>query len=148
MKKLYVLFTLALPLLLISCSTKNKKQEESKPTQEAVGADKDQHGCITSAGYIWSDVLQECVRPWEVGILFEKIENAEDTAVVIFSTDSLQVELIIPGEDTRVLERRSAQDGYVWNQEDDDTFNLSTKEGRMYLSKRQNVIYAETLKAE
>ena len=31
-----------------------------------VGADRDAHGCIGSAGYSWSETLQQCVRPWEV----------------------------------------------------------------------------------
>lgn len=28
--------------------------------------DRDEHGCIWSAGYSWDDTLQSCVRPWEV----------------------------------------------------------------------------------
>ena len=31
-----------------------------------VGNDRDVHGCIGSAGYSWSETLQQCVRPWEV----------------------------------------------------------------------------------
>lgn len=27
--------------------------------------DKDEHGCIGSAGYVWSEDTQQCVRPWE-----------------------------------------------------------------------------------
>ncbi len=30
-----------------------------------VGGDRDEHGCIGSAGYIWSEIDQQCVRPWE-----------------------------------------------------------------------------------
>ena len=30
-----------------------------------VGNDKDEHGCIGSAGYVWSEDAQQCVRPWE-----------------------------------------------------------------------------------
>ena len=33
---------------------------------EPVGADRDQHGCIGSAGYQWCNRQQECVRPWEL----------------------------------------------------------------------------------
>lgn len=29
------------------------------------GSDRDEHGCIGSAGYVWSESAQECVRPWE-----------------------------------------------------------------------------------
>jgi hypothetical protein len=30
-----------------------------------VGSDRDEHGCIGSAGYSWCDNLKECIRPWE-----------------------------------------------------------------------------------
>lgn len=30
-----------------------------------VGGDRDSHGCIPSAGYVWSETLSKCVRPWE-----------------------------------------------------------------------------------
>ena len=30
-----------------------------------VGGDRDSHGCIGSAGYIWSEVSRSCIRPWE-----------------------------------------------------------------------------------
>lgn len=32
---------------------------------ELVGNDKDEHGCIASAGYMWCEAKQECIRPWE-----------------------------------------------------------------------------------
>jgi hypothetical protein len=31
-----------------------------------VGADRDRHGCIGSAGYSWCDRTQQCERPWEL----------------------------------------------------------------------------------
>jgi hypothetical protein len=30
-----------------------------------VGNDSDAHGCIGSAGYVWCEEKQECIRPWE-----------------------------------------------------------------------------------
>jgi len=30
-----------------------------------VGGDRDAHGCIGSAGYVWCDSLSQCIRPWE-----------------------------------------------------------------------------------
>ena len=32
---------------------------------QIVGGDKDEHGCIGSAGYVWSEEKQECIREWE-----------------------------------------------------------------------------------
>ncbi len=30
-----------------------------------VGNDRDEHGCIPSAGYVWCESKQKCIRPWE-----------------------------------------------------------------------------------
>ncbi|WP_434664605.1 hypothetical protein [Paraburkholderia sp. A3BS-1L] len=36
------------------------------PSSNAVGADRDAHGCIGSAGYSWCEHTQRCERPWEL----------------------------------------------------------------------------------
>jgi hypothetical protein len=33
---------------------------------ELLGADRDEHGCIRSAGYSWCAREASCVRPWEL----------------------------------------------------------------------------------
>ncbi|WP_241018211.1 hypothetical protein [Paraburkholderia sp. Tr-20389] len=33
---------------------------------DVVGADRDAHGCIGSAGYSWCEHTQRCERPWEL----------------------------------------------------------------------------------
>ena len=39
---------------------------EAPPVEpKMVGADRDAHGCIPSAGYLWDSVQQKCARPWE-----------------------------------------------------------------------------------
>lgn len=35
------------------------------PTQQLIGNDKDEHGCIGSAGYTWCAVKNKCLRIWE-----------------------------------------------------------------------------------
>ena len=32
----------------------NQETEETKVTEQKTGDDKDEHGCIASAGYVWS----------------------------------------------------------------------------------------------
>lgn len=34
--------------------------------QTMVGNDKDEHGCIGSAGYVWNETSEKCERPWEI----------------------------------------------------------------------------------
>ncbi|MFM7531658.1 MAG: hypothetical protein ACKO5J_04050 [Rubrivivax sp.] len=37
-----------------------------QPAPVAVGADRDAHGCIGSAGYRWCERDKACTRPWEL----------------------------------------------------------------------------------
>ena len=37
----------------------------NNPGGDIVGGDKDEHGCIGSAGYAWCEAKGECLRPWE-----------------------------------------------------------------------------------
>lgn len=42
--------------VLTGCSVNNSS---------LVGGDKDEHGCIGSAGYQWCSETDKCQRPWE-----------------------------------------------------------------------------------
>lgn len=84
MKK--IILTLAVTSMFIACcTTKNSTNAESASSaatdttamadttaladtlinRPLLGGDRDEHGCIPSAGYIWCEKLQKCVRPWE-----------------------------------------------------------------------------------
>ena len=71
---------MALASLMLACCTSKKTTESldtaaEDTTSEVVGdtlvnrpllgGDRDEHGCIPSAGYIWCEKLQKCIRPWE-----------------------------------------------------------------------------------
>jgi hypothetical protein len=38
---------------------------KSSSSDNLVGKDRDEHGCIGSAGYSWCEAKQKCFRPWE-----------------------------------------------------------------------------------
>lgn len=40
-------------------------QEPKESVNNLVGGDKDEHGCIGSAGYQWCEIKQKCLRIWE-----------------------------------------------------------------------------------
>lgn len=64
---------LMLPLaLLLGC------QPDTQPTETQVGADRDAHGCIPSAGYQWCAQQQACVRPWELSKTDEQLSTEEN----------------------------------------------------------------------
>ncbi|MGE5392493.1 MAG: hypothetical protein ACM3NH_01990 [Candidatus Saccharibacteria bacterium] len=45
------------------------KATPSTNNQQALGGDRDEYGCIPSAGYTWSQTKQKCVQPWEESVL-------------------------------------------------------------------------------
>ncbi len=53
----------ALMLTLVGCA---KEQDSAAGSSAPVGADRDEHGCITSAGYLWCAKTGQCERPWEL----------------------------------------------------------------------------------
>ncbi len=58
-------------------------------TSLIVGGDKDVHGCIGSAGYVWSTSSAACIRPWEQGTITEKDDKNDDKRMgcFIFTSD-------------------------------------------------------------
>jgi len=67
------------------------------------GTDRDEHGCLSSAGYVWSHVRHDCVRLWEAGTRFDA---GAHSAFLVFSTDSAFIEIFIPGKESVVCRRR------------------------------------------
>ncbi|UXD68682.1 hypothetical protein MUK51_15930 [Sphingobacterium faecium] len=69
-------------IMFMSCQSKNKQASQS-PETPLVGADKDAHGCIASAGYTWSTLKDSCVRPFEQ-IQLDVIDNKESYQTAAF----------------------------------------------------------------
>lgn len=75
-----------------------------------VGADRDDHGCLASAGYTWSEALHQCVRLWEAGT---RVENGSRAVYLVFDADSLRAEIFLP-DGGSVLCKRQAAHANVW----------------------------------
>lgn len=52
--------------------------DRSEPQSIMVGGDRDIHGCIASAGYLWCAKTEHCERPWELAerVGFENRQEA------------------------------------------------------------------------
>ena len=87
---------MAATLLLAACNT--------TPREPLVGADRDEHGCIGSAGYQWSALAGKCVRLFEQGIRLNPTDAGQTvSAFVLFNADQSQAELTLPeGEPIRL----------------------------------------------
>lgn len=100
--------------LLAGCGNSREKNAAAETEKtEIVGDDKDEHGCIASAGYTWSEVQKDCIRLWEKGVRLASVDDAENTLFIVFSPDSTQVELFFSEEDApnEILDRRSLPAG-------------------------------------
>jgi len=56
--------------------------------QLLLGSDRDEHGCIGSAGYLWCQVKQKCLRPWE--------EPCESETTVEYKNIEFDFNFILP----------------------------------------------------
>lgn len=99
MKKLILT---AVCLVGMSACNKPSKTTENTVTAEkkAVGADKDDHGCIGSAGQTWSELKQNCIQVFNEGFRLNPVAPEKDAAVisafVLWSQDKNKIELFLP----------------------------------------------------
>ena len=107
MKKAVILSGIVLSMLSCNSPKKEEVKEEKVNTEEnqepLVGADRDEHGCITSAGFSWSELQQTCVQLWEAGVRLDPIEVKGDDSVisafVLFNKDESKAEIILPNKE-------------------------------------------------
>lgn len=59
--RLKLLFGIILILSITGCMDTSTSKKAGMP-----GSDRDEHGCIGSAGYSWCERTKQCERPWEL----------------------------------------------------------------------------------
>ena len=122
MKKISTLIVLI--LFVSSCKLTDQKEgvEETKNAaattkDSTVVNDKDENGCLASAGYVWSKVNKECVKGFS-GIQLnpiDKPDNEDETlsAYVLFNEDASQAEIFLPKDTASIVLSRSTE-GKPW----------------------------------
>lgn len=115
----------------------------SHPEKLLLGGDRDEHGCLGSAGYTWCEVQKDCIRLFEKGVRMLATDGSGRLAFVVFAPDSMLVELFFSdGAPNEILQRRRLPSGeYTWNVEDDDTKNVRMVDGMWTISQRNHVIF-------
>ncbi|WP_461146157.1 hypothetical protein [Spirosoma pulveris] len=123
-------------ILLLTCGTLTVGQTRKQSTN---GGDKDAHGCIRSAGYTFSVLKNDCIRVFEQTIQLKEVSptgSFTSNATVIFSKDTKQAEVFIPGSATGVLLARSSKEGkFFWKKG-----NLTLLRLKGYVLKRGNQV--------
>ncbi len=145
MKKL-ILFVMALVLLGVLVVV----YLPITPNEPApkIGADKDVHGCIASAGYTYSVVRGGCIRVWEAGTALVPVVPMGDpvlNAYAVQSENGTQVEVFLPGVEQGVLLSRDENvdlpmwqgQGWTLTYDPDQGWKLSQYGQLVYASKAQ-----------
>ena len=99
MKKIiYIAFGL---FTLAACNNSSIKSTDQTPNQaEKLGSDKDDHGCLGSAGQTWSSMKQDCIQLFNVGFRLNPVNSLDTEAIIsafiIWSEDDTKLELFLP----------------------------------------------------
>lgn len=110
-------------LFFSSCKLTDSKPEEQVEASEstvkdsAAVSDKDENGCLASAGYIWSKVNKECVKLY-TGIQlnpFTNPQNEDDAlcAYILFDETREHAEIFLPNQESSMVLTRKAE-GQPW----------------------------------
>ena len=147
MKKAVILSGIV--LLMFSCNSPKKEEVKENLNQkveeqdELEGADRDEHGCITSAGFSWSELQQTCVQLWEAGVRLDPIEVKEGDAVisafVLFNKDESKAEIVLPKKEGSVILDKKSENLY-----EKDEYLYDDKEGTLSINGK--VVYKEESK--
>ena len=122
MKKITAL--LIIVLCFSSCKLIDNNDESDEKAKVAAAVkdstivnDKDENGCLASAGYVWSKVNKECVKGFS-GIQLNPTDNQDNqdetlSAYVLFNEDASQAEIFLPKDTTSIVLSRAAE-GKPW----------------------------------
>jgi len=161
MKKL--LLIPALILFLASCDLILKQRDDTEAevnTNENVvlGNDKDEKGCVTSAGYKWSLLRKECIRVFEEGYRLNavdtlKSDDMQQSAFVIFDKEATQAELYLPNTPKSILLKKQGDAVYKsgdWLLRTDSNYQLRKQGTVLYTAAviKENRIIGDDWKGE
>ncbi|MFP9113329.1 hypothetical protein ACLI1A_05270 [Flavobacterium sp. RHBU_3] len=137
MKKPLLLF--AACFSLVSCDYILKKQDDTAKTVQTdttkvmgTETETDKNGCVISAGYRWSVLKNDCIRPVEDAYRLNSVEKVEDesavkSAFVVFDEEKENAELYLPDTQTSVILKKKTDNVYIygaWSLHSDKGYSL------------------------
>lgn len=140
-----LLFVTGFSLLSCDIILKNHNDDEAEATTNkkvVLGNDKDENGCVSSAGYKWSELRKECIRVFEEGYRLNSIDQLEGestakSAFVIFEEGGNKAELFLPVSENSIILKKGSKTGPYTN----GAWKLYMQEGYK-LQKGSQLLYA------
>lgn len=113
---------------LVSCKKIEQEVEPEIVKKQTISdtienADKDENGCLTAAGYVWSQLNKECIRIYDSAIILypfanQNNENETLNAYIVFSKDGgNEAEIFFPNSEKGKIFIR-IEEGQPWIFED------------------------------
>lgn len=105
--------------------------------QSKIGGNKDNHGCISAAGYQWSTLTSNCIRAFEIKIQLSNISRTFNCGI-IFSEDKTKAEIFSKEGNFIMLSQNKKNDFYLSK----NGWVLEKNKNRwMIKSKNKKIIY-------
>ena len=78
---------------------------------QLIGGNKDEHGCLTAAGYTWSELRRDCIRIFEDGVRVDDPSLQPSlVSYAVFAADSSRVEVFRPSPfRNEILDRKGGR---------------------------------------
>lgn len=105
-KKIHIIYIIGVVVAAFVCGCSHSTIGSQSTIGRLVGGDRDDHGCLSTAGYTWSDALHDCVRVWEVG---DRFDDGPRSIYVIYSTDSMYAEIFTAESEPILCKRKKGE---------------------------------------
>jgi hypothetical protein len=128
-------------LLLMGCQSNRTTSSVQTDTLANIGGNKDKDGCLTSAGYTWSQLKNDCIRPFEDGIALEILNTSnsyQTAAFIVIDSVQKKAEIFVPDENDSIILEHS-NDTLFSN----GKFNLTKENFCWTLSLNKTKLYQE-----
>lgn len=121
-----IVFPLFIFVALISCKQLSKDETPENETKKldflienVEDSDKDIHGCLASAGYLWSKLNKECIKLPDVSIHLAPKGNPtnedETKNVYLIFGDVNEAEVFLPNDvDSKIFIRPNQSDPWIF----------------------------------
>ena len=131
-------------MALSACSEPNdnfndhSENETNKENVQAIGGQKDEHGCLIAAGETWSQLKQDCIQIFNVGQRLNPIETKSGEAVfsafILLNGDQSELELFLPQHSyTTLLKYNTNKEVFERNE-----FQYNLKDSTLYIGGKKS----------
>lgn len=140
--KLPVLALLLFVIGLNSCqSSKVSTSNQSTDSLVSIGGKKNEHGCLVSAGYNWSKLKNNCIRPFEEGIALLRLDSTasyQTAAYALIDSTKQEAEIYVTEQEESILLKKESVSKYT-----NGEFNLEQKDHCWTISHNSTPLYQE-----